>query len=123
MFAGPYGDAIERKDNLHQPPPPNHQPHIPKPAPDLSAEQEADLYDDLSEEEPNVVPHRREPDFSSIARDPSSLTAQTHKHVHQSPPGSDRLDDIKGDPLPQPQFQVSSFINCLRIVWVSGQQM
>ncbi|KAL0274742.1 UNVERIFIED_CONTAM: hypothetical protein PYX00_002795 [Menopon gallinae] len=105
--SGPYGDAIERKDNLHQPPPPppKHQSHVPKPAPDLSSEQETDLYDDLSEEEPNAVPHRREPDFSSIARDPSSLSAQTHKHVHQRPQGDDRLDDVKGDPLPQPQFQ------------------
>lgn len=110
-----YGEPIERKDNVQVPPPPPPPAHkqVPPPPPpkpthqDLSEEDNSDLYDDLLDDEPNTVPHHdREPDFSSIGRDPSSLSPQAHKHVQLTPTEEEVSEEEEPDPLPQPQFQV-----------------
>lgn len=120
-FAGHYGEPIERQDNVQAPPPPQQKnkqvpppPPSPKPLQELSAEDNSDLYDDLLDDEPNTVPHHREPDFSSIARDPSSLSPQAHKHVQLTPTEEEVSEEEEPDPLPQPQFQVPYLFFCLR---------
>lgn len=112
FVGGLYEDTIKRKDHLPpHPPPPSlsvKQKHRPPSDPISEENDETDeMYDDLMDVQPNAVPHRRDPDFGSIARDPSSYGSQSHQHIYLRP-GEDESEDVRAieSSNPQAQYQV-----------------